>query len=165
MGNSRFRPSRGRTSATGVFSRGCVETKGLKLAPHTGHVSNFSPVLGRFRAAGKPAAAGGRHPFARNGGPPCLIPAPNDSAQSCTQHRNERAPRPRRFRTFHSIETIRKWTESSRATLAALVSRRKSRGHSRRASIRANSLRTAAQRQSIETGNLNVGSVPYNSMC
>src|ERR1035437_2241222 len=33
MNNSRFRQSRRRNAATDVFSSGCVETKGLNLAP------------------------------------------------------------------------------------------------------------------------------------
>jgi hypothetical protein len=42
MGKSRFGGLLGRGAATGVFCRGCGETKGIKeLAPHTGHVSNF----------------------------------------------------------------------------------------------------------------------------
>jgi len=36
MGNSRFQPWLGRGAATGVFSRGCVETKGFELAPQVG---------------------------------------------------------------------------------------------------------------------------------
>src|SRR5690242_10795475 len=36
MANSRFRPWRGHTSATGVFCKGYVEKEGLKLAPQVG---------------------------------------------------------------------------------------------------------------------------------
>jgi hypothetical protein len=37
MGNSAFQPWLGHDAATGVFSIGCVETKGLKLAPRERH--------------------------------------------------------------------------------------------------------------------------------
>ena len=36
MGNSLFRPSRGRASASGVLCKGYVEKEGLKLAPQVG---------------------------------------------------------------------------------------------------------------------------------
>ena len=36
MGKSRFQPWVGRGAATGVFGRGCVETKGFELAPQVG---------------------------------------------------------------------------------------------------------------------------------
>ena len=46
MGNSHFEPPLGRGSATGVLSRGYVETKGDNLAPQVG----FEPTTLRLTA-------------------------------------------------------------------------------------------------------------------
>src|ERR1035438_1793094 len=46
MGNSQFQPSSRQTTATGVFSRGYVENKGVKLAPQVG----FEPTTLRLTA-------------------------------------------------------------------------------------------------------------------
>src|SRR5450759_2309147 len=42
MGNSKFEPPRGRGWVTGVFSRGYVENKGVRLAPQVGFGSEHS---------------------------------------------------------------------------------------------------------------------------
>ena len=46
MGNSKFWPAQGRGAATGVFSRGYVENKGLRVAPQVG----FEPTTLRLTA-------------------------------------------------------------------------------------------------------------------
>jgi len=41
MGKFTFQPWLGRDAASGVFCKGCIETKGVRMAPQLGHVSNF----------------------------------------------------------------------------------------------------------------------------
>ena len=50
MGNSKFWPAQGRGAATGVFSRGYVENKGLRVAPQVG----FEPTTLRLTAETHP---------------------------------------------------------------------------------------------------------------
>ena len=59
MGNSQFEPQHGRGSATGVFCKGYVETKGDVLAPQVG----FEPTTLRLTAERLIAASRCKHKY------------------------------------------------------------------------------------------------------